>query len=227
MSKAGKTTTFFCAVLTFLTGAMFYAAPCAAQGQLPPAQPTADSLTVKAQHVVKFDFFSMLMGSFIMGYQRQLSPKMALEADLGYVGVFEKPTIENIGGLVMKVGAKLRFYPYYVENAYSGRWLKGSYIMPQFSYAAYSYDWIDDFNGDLRAQVRERLPAFMVYLGREWVSHGGAYLEAFFGAGIGWPVNTGEPDLYGTFFADTTDNEGAGLVIGFGAKIGAQIKRRR
>jgi len=198
--------------------------PCWALAQAPDAPVAKD--TTSAQQVVKFDVFGLLNGSLIFGYQRQVNANVGLEAELGYIGVFDKAGFIDLSGAVFKLGAKLRFHSVYQQSITNQRWLQGGYVKPEFSYWAFSYQDEDIFNGAVGRNVRERAPALMFYIGREWISKGGAYAEVFFGGGIGWVTDRHDGDMHSVFVAND-DVQSVGVLIGFGAKIGARINNRR
>ena len=185
--------------------------------------PFEDAGLYASQHknAFKINFFSPLMSSFYLGYERSIKPGQSWETELGIVGLGFDPADNNPRGVVLRGGYKFMRSPdYYLKGMRYAHILKGSYIKPELIFTNYSIDTdVYEYDGFSSFYREERVNttgfAIMLNLGKQVV-----YSDAFL---VDWYISIG----YG-FTSDVDINQfgflggNADLPIAFGAglKIG-------
>ncbi len=170
------------------------------------------------KNAIKINFFSPLMSSFYLGYERSVKPGQSWETELGIVGLGFDPADYNPRGIVLRGGYKFMRSPdYYLKGMRYAHILKGSYIKPELIFTNYSIDTeVYEYDGFSSFYRQERVNttgfAIMLNLGKQVVYSDAFLVDWYISLGYGFTSNV-EINQFG-FLGGNAD-----LPIAFGAGL--------
>lgn len=147
------------------------------------------------KRVIKFGFFSPLMGRTRFGFEQSISNRQSFTANLGIIGLgINNET--NASGVFASIG-----YRFYLSGKYRNRGMRlahvlhGSYFMPEVLFGGIEYD-DDNFNGG-NVRENEALGALFLNYGKQWIL--GDIFLIDFNLGLGYSI--GDEDSIGNRYS--------------------------
>lgn len=176
------------------------------------------------KHALKFGFLSPLMGATSFSYEQSLEPGGSIEGTLGLIGLGTDITGNSPSGIYMKFGYKFIKSPdFYLKGMQYAHVLKGSYIRPEVSFAAYKSESgnVNDNNGALvpnsKSVGNSTMFAVMINLGKQWVFQDRFIFDWFVGFGYGFGHSHNDDVFH---FAFEGGSAGTSFAITSGFRIG-------
>lgn len=142
------------------------------------------------KNAFKVGMFSHLTGAFTVGYERSLKPGQSVEGSIGIIGLGKDVDGSNPGGAIIKAGYKFISTPdFKMKGMRYSHLLKGGYVKPEISFAAYQEDiYIDNYPYGPSGYSRENVVsgALMLNFGKQWVMGDVFLIDIFAGVGFGF-----------------------------------------
>jgi hypothetical protein len=189
-----------------------------------------DSMEDPAQYLsqhknaLKIGFLSPLMGATSFSYEHSLKPGSSIEGTLGIIGLGEDISGTNPSGIYVKLGYKFVKSPdFYLKGMKYAHILKGSYVRPEISFAAYKsesdnfYDIDGTFAPNKNTVGNSAMFAVMINVGKQWVFQDRFLIDWFSGFGYGFGKSHNDDVFH---YAFTGGSAGTSFAMTSGFRIG-------
>lgn len=101
-----------------------------------------EDYSIQRRNAFKFNFLLPVSGAYAFSYERSLKPGRSFECEIGVISSgASEGTSMKANGQFIKIGLKLIKSPdFYLKGMKYAHILKGSYIKPELSLSAFTYD---------------------------------------------------------------------------------------
>jgi hypothetical protein len=174
---------------------------------------------------IKLDFISPLTGNTTISYEQSMRPGRSWEVSLGLIGMGIDPNNNNALGLFGQFGIKFIKSPdFYLSRMRYSHLLKGGYIKPVVSFAAYGIDRneIYPYNVERETVLSGMI---MVDFGKQWVFDNVLLFDLYAGVGYGFSTGMNSDDLDYNFGFVTGPPE-VPIALEAGINLGYLLKKK-